>query len=153
IAFLANGKAESKNIWLVSPDGGRPRLLTSASGTGLAWTPDGQTLAFVDRNSSGEPFSIFSIPLRGGPRRRLTTPPPGTFGDTYCAFSPEGRRLAVVRYPNRHQSDLFVIRVDEPEREQAERLTTGLAGMMGVDWSPDGRAIVFGSHEGLWKMS
>jgi Tol biopolymer transport system component len=152
IAFLAKGEADSKNVWVISPAGGRPRLLTSASGIGLAWTPDGQSLAFVDRNSPGEPFSIFSIPLRGGPRRRLTTPPLGTFGDTYCAFSPDGRRLAVVRYPNRHQSDLFIMPVDEPDSQRVERLTTGYAGIHGVDWSPDGRAIVFGSHQGLWKV-
>jgi Tol biopolymer transport system component len=152
IAFLTRGDGDSKNIWIISPAGGRPRLLTSASGIGLAWTPDGQSLAFVDRNSPGEPFSIFSIPLRGGPRRRLTTPPLGTFGDTYVAFSPDGRRLAVVRYPNQYQSDVFVMPVDEPESERVERLTTGFAGMAGIDWSPDGRAIVFGSHQGLWKV-
>ena len=152
IAFLANGDADSKNIWVISPAGGRPRLLTSASGIGLAWTPDGQSLAFVDRNSHGEPFSIFSIPLRGGARRRLTAPPLGTFGDTHCAFSPDGRRLAVVRYSSQYQSDLFIIAVDEPESGRVERLTTGSAGMTGIDWSPDGRAIVFGSHQGLWKV-
>lgn len=152
IAFLAWGDADSKNVWVVSPAGGRPRLLTSASGIDLAWTPDGQSLAFVDRNSPGEPFSIFAIPLRGGPRRRLTVPPLGTFGDTHCAFSPNGRRLAVVRYWNRYQSDLLVVRIDEPESERVERLTTGSAGMTGIAWSPDGRAIVFGSHQGLWKV-
>jgi Tol biopolymer transport system component len=152
IAFLATGDGDSKNVWVISPAGGRPRLLTSASGIGLAWTPDGQSLAFVDRNSPGEPFSIFLISLRGGPRRRLTAPPLGTFGDTYCAFSPDGRRLAVVRYPNRYQSDLFIVRLDDPHGERIERLTTGAAGMEGVDWSPDGRAIVFGSHQGLWKV-
>jgi len=151
IAFLTRGDGDSKNIWVISPAGGPPRLLTSASGIGLAWTPDGQSLAFVDRNSPGEPFSIFSIPLRGGPRRRLTAPPLGTFGDTYCAFSPDGRRLAVVRYWNRYQSDLLVMSAEEPE-SAVERLTTGFAGMIGIDWSPDGRAIVFGSHQGLWKV-
>lgn len=152
IAFLANGEGDSKNVWVISPAGGHPRLLTSASGIDLAWTPDGQSLAFVDRNSSGEPFSIFAIPLNGGQRRRLTAPPLGTFGDTHCAFSPDGRRLAVVRYSSRYQSDLFVVRIDDPEGEHVDRVTTGAPGITGVDWSPDGRVIVFGSHQGLWKV-
>lgn len=152
IAFLARGEADTRNVWVISPTGGRPRLLTSASGIGLAWTPDGQSLAFVDRNSPGEPFSIFSMPLRGGQRRRLTIPPLGSFGDTYCAFSPDGRRLAVVRYPNRHQSDVYLLSVDDPQGERSERLTTGSSGMQGIDWSPDGHAIVFGSPQGLWKV-
>ena len=150
IAFLTRGEGDTRNVWVMPPSGGRPRLLTSASGIDIAWTPDGQTLAFVDRNSPGEPFSIFSIPVRGGQRRRLTTPPLGTFGDTHCAFSPDGRRLAVVRYLNRYQSDLFVMRLDQADN--IERLTTGSAGMTGIDWSPDDRAIVFGSHQGLWKV-
>ena len=152
IAFLTRGEADSKNIWVISPEGGRPRLLTSVSGIDLAWAPDGQSLAFVDRNSPGEPFSIFSIPVRGGQRRRLTTPPLGSFGDTHSAFSPDGSRLAVVRYLNRYQSDLFLVPVDETPGAHVERLTTGSAGMTGIDWSPDGRAIVFGSHQGLWKL-
>jgi Tol biopolymer transport system component len=152
IAFLANGEADTKNVWIISPNGGQPRLLTAASGIGLAWTPDGKSLAFVDRNSPGEPFSIFSMSLRGGPRRRLTKPAVGSFGDTYGAFSPDGRRLAVIRYSNRHQSDVFIMRVDQQEDEHGERLTTGSAGMNGIDWSPDGQAIVFGTHQGLWKV-
>jgi Tol biopolymer transport system component len=153
IAFLARGDAETKNIWIISPSGDRPRRLTSESGIGLCWAPDGQSLGFVDRNSAGEPFSIFSIGVRGGRRTRLTTPPLSAFGDTDCAFSPDGRRLAIVRYPNRSQSDLFVARVDEPDREGLERLTTGFIGVEGIVWSPDGQVIVVGSHQGLWRMS
>jgi Tol biopolymer transport system component len=153
IAFLTNGESESKNIWLISPTRGKPRLLTSASGIGLAWSPDGQSLAFVDRSSVGEPFSIYAIPVRGGARRRLTTPPPGSFGDTYAAFSPDGRRLAIVRYSSRHQSDVYVVALDDATGERIERLTTGAPGMRGIDWSPDGGTIVFGSHSGLWRIS
>jgi Tol biopolymer transport system component len=151
VAFLGRGEGDSKTIWVVSPAGGEARRLTSASGIDLSWTPDGQTVAFVDRNSRGEPFSIFAIPVRGGPRRRLTTPPLGDFGDTFAAFSPDGRRLAVVRYGARYQSDLLVMNVDAPE-SALDRLTTGFSGIEGIVWTLDGRLIVFGSHEGLWKI-
>ncbi|MGQ0639841.1 MAG: hypothetical protein ACT4P6_03575 [Gemmatimonadaceae bacterium] len=152
IAFLVHGAAGSKDLWVISPSGERPRRLTSASGIGLCWSPDGQSLGFVDRNSAGEPFSIFSITLRGGQRRRLTAPPLGTFGDTHCAFSPDGHRLAIVRFPNRHQSDLFVTGIEETESEKVERLTTGFTGITGLAWSPDGHLIVFGSQRGLWSV-
>lgn len=152
IAYLARGDAGTKNIYVVSSAGGQPRRVTSASGIGLCWAPDGQSLAFVDRNSSGEPFSVFQIDLRGGERTRLTTPPLGSFGDTHCAFSPDGRKLAVIRYASRHQSDLYVVAVDDTDGEGLERLTTGSVGMDGMDWSPDGQLIVFGSMQGLWKV-
>ena len=153
IAFLAGRDAGTRSIWVVSSSGGRSRRVTSVSGIGLSWAPDGQSLAFVDQNSPGEPFSIFSIGLRGGQRRRLTTPPLGSFGDTYCAFSPDGRRLAIVRYASRAQSDLFVTGVDDSDSEGLTRLTTGFMGMEGIEWSPDGQVIVFGSHQGLWSVA
>ena len=152
IAFLGRADAETKNVWVVSASGGKARRVTSATGIGLSWTPDGRSLAFVDRNSPGEPFSIYLIDLRGGQRKRLTMPPLGSFGDTYCAVSPNGRKVAIVRYASRHQSDLLVTGVDDAESGKLERLTTGSMGMEGVEWSPDGQFIVFGSNMGLWSV-
>lgn len=152
IAFLTQGEAESKDLWVISPSGSEPRRLTSESGIGVCWAPDGRSLGFVDRNSRGEPFSIFVIPTQGGRRKRLTTPPLGAFGDTDCSFSPDGRRLAIVRYPNRSQSDLFVASATDSTGNAIERLTTGLGGIEGIAWSPDGHAIVLGTHHGLWRV-
>jgi Tol biopolymer transport system component len=153
IAFvtLGAGEGESKDIWVGAPDGRQPRRLTSAAGIGLCWAPDGETLAFVDRNSPGEPFSVFSIPLAGGPRRRLTTPPLGAFGDTFCAYSPDGRRIAVARYDARYQADVFIASVDDARAP--ERLTTGLGGIEGLEWSVDGSTILLGTHLGLWSLA
>jgi Tol biopolymer transport system component len=108
IAFLVNEEQDFRGLYVGAPSGGTPRYLTSIGGIGLCWTPDGRSLAFNDRNSSGEPFSIFMISLDSGRRERLTTPPAGVFGDTQCAFSPDGRRLAVSRFLSRGQCDLFV---------------------------------------------
>jgi Tol biopolymer transport system component len=152
IAFLTRADADAKALWVISPDGGEARQLTSVSGIGLCWAPDGQSIGFADRNSTGEPFSIFSIALRAGRRKRLTTPPLGTFGDTYCAFSPDGGRLAVVRYASRSQSDLFAVDLETADG-QLERFTTGFIGMEGIDWSPRGSEIVAGSNQGLWTIS
>lgn len=41
--------------------------------------------------------------------------------------------------------------VDSPETT-AERWTFDFSGMQGVDWTPDGGAVVFGSHTGLWTI-
>lgn len=155
IAFLAtenHNREAPRGLYVVSSSGGSPRRLTSIAGVGLCWSPDGRLLAFADRNSSGEPYSIFSISLDTGHRQRLTTPPLGTFGDTYCAISPDGRRLAVSRYFSRYQSDLVVVPVPANGPESAERLTSDFQGIEGVEWTPDGDEIVFGSHSGLWRI-
>ncbi len=155
IAFLVKEEGadqDTRGLYVVAPSGGSPRRLTSIYGTGLCWTPDGGSLAFTDRTSSGEPFSIFSMSLDGGQRERLTTPPSGTFGDTRCAFSPDGRRLAVSRYASRYQSDLYVLGL-HGANDTPEPLTQGLSGIQGIDWTPDGSGIVFGAHNGLWLVA
>ncbi|PYQ93465.1 MAG: hypothetical protein DMF96_29735 [Acidobacteria bacterium] len=152
IAFLRAESEQVRGLYLMSPNGEPVRRLTSMTGIGLSWTPDGRSLAFVDRNSSGEPFSIFQISVETGERRRLTTPPRSTFGDTLCAFSPDGRRLAVVRFGSRYESDLYVMTMDAAEKG-LERLTVDSEGIEGLDWTPDGQVIVFGTHRGLWKIS
>src|SRR5947209_227365 len=151
IAFLRAEGEQVQGLYLMSPNGEPARRLTSMTGIGLSWTPDGRSLAFVDRNSSGEPFSIFQISIETGERRRLTTPPRSTFGDTLCAFSPDGRRLAFVRFGSRYESDLYVMSMDAEKR--LERLTVDSEGIEGLDWTPDGQVIVFGTHRGLWKIS
>lgn len=143
LAFLVNEEGadqDTRGLYLVSPSGGSPRRLMSIYGTGLCWTPDGSSLAFTDRTSTGEPFSIFSTSLESGRRERLTTPPAGAFGDTRCAFSPDGRRLAVSRFASRYQSDVYVIALHDGNTD-GERLTQGLSGIQGVDWTPDGAGM------------
>jgi Tol biopolymer transport system component len=155
IAFLVNEEGadqDTRGLYVVSPEGGSPRRLMSIYGTGLCWAPDGATLAFTDRSSTGEPFSIFSTSLETGHRQRLTMPPAGTFGDTRCAFSPDGKRLAVSRFASRYQSDLRVIALHEGNDNGGEQLTEGLSGIQGMDWTTDGAAIVFGAHNGLWLV-
>jgi Tol biopolymer transport system component len=154
IAFLApeeGANRDTRGLYVVSASGGTPRQLTTVAGTGLCWMPDGDTLAFSDRSSTGEPFSIFALSLASGDRRRLTTPPAGTFGDTRCAVSPDGRRLAVSRYPSRYESDVYVMPVP-PGAGEVEQLTHEGSGIMGIDWTPDGSAVAFSTHNGLWTV-
>lgn len=155
IAFLLHEEGadqDTRGLYVISPSGGSPRRLLSMYGTGLCWTPDGSSLAFADRASTGEPFSIFSTSLETGQRLRLTTPPAGTFGDTRCAFSPDGRRLAVARFASRSQSDLYVTPLGDRHGSGDERLTYGLSGIHGMDWTSDGASIVYGAHNGLWLI-
>ena len=57
----------------------------------MRWTPDGQSIAYVDTNGS----NIWSQPLDGGPPRQITH-----FSDRQVAsfaWSRDGKRLAVAR--------------------------------------------------------
>jgi eukaryotic-like serine/threonine-protein kinase len=153
IAFLASEGPNRFGLYVIPPGGGALRHLTSMAGIGLCWHPDGSSIGFVDRNAAGEPFSVFSVALETGQRRRLTVPPPSTFGDTYCSFSPDGRQLAVVRHAIRNTSDLYVADAGNAAADRIRRLTVNGPGMEGLAWSPDGQSIVVGSPNGLWKVA
>jgi Tol biopolymer transport system component len=155
ISFLVQEDPATPNVrglYVVSPNGGTPRRLTSISGIGVCWAPDGRSLGFADRNSTGEPFSIFSVSLDGVQRQRLTVPPAGSFGDTQCAFSREGDRLAVARFATHYQADVYVVGVEHGSHEPAIRLTYDFGGINELTWTPDGRSILFGSQSGLWNV-
>lgn len=155
IAFLRQHgwDAPRRDVLVVSPAGGAERRLTTAAGIGLAWAPDGRSLAFVDSDSAGEPHAIFLLSLETGERRRLTSPPLGTFGDLYCAFSPDGRTLAFSRWPTTATGDVWVMPAGGGD---ARPLTRGAMAQEGLDWTPDGTSIVFASRRGgqlgLWSV-
>lgn len=121
----------------------------------LAWSPDGKTLAFSDRNSeSGPATSIFLLTLDSLKLRRLTSPQnPG--GDYNPAFSPDGQTLAFNR-GSQGMTSIYTISISG-DREQ--RLLSGIQNGWGLAWAPDGRDIIFGragwlaNAAWLWKVS
>jgi Tol biopolymer transport system component len=150
IAFLNVEQEGLRGVYVVPTTGGTPRRLTSAAGIGLCWTPDGKSLGFVDRNSNAEPFSIFVADRETGQRRRLTAPPAGSFGDTHCSFSPDGRKFAAARYISRYQADVYVGDLDSFGGDEPHPVTQEASGIDGLDWTPDGESILFGTSVGLW---
>ncbi|MSP13153.1 MAG: S9 family peptidase [Chloroflexi bacterium] len=82
IAFLANRTPrrdynQVMDIWLVSPTGYAPRLLTASLGAirTLSWSPNGATLAYIGHergDTQGVNFSLWVVQLDGTPSRNLT---------------------------------------------------------------------------------
>jgi len=58
-----------------------------------AWSPDGQTIAFIRRTREQARRAIFTVPALGGPGRRVTQPNRAFVPDS-IAWSPESTRLA-----------------------------------------------------------
>jgi Tol biopolymer transport system component len=78
---------------------------------GLAWSPDGKFLSIVDKESPQAPSSVFLLDLATRARRKLTTPPPGWFGDGLSAFSPDGRTLAFARSNIAYASEIYTLAI------------------------------------------
>jgi Tol biopolymer transport system component len=158
IAFL-RWSADARAQLVLTPSlPGAERTLTDVAplpgrgpfyGGYLAWSPDGQWLAVIDKERASDPWGLYLIAVSSGEKRRLTTPPAGFHLDVAPAFSSDGRALAFVRVPSFAVSELFLLELSPdmhtvgPPRQLTSnrRLTTSPA------WASDG--VVFASGT-LW---
>jgi Tol biopolymer transport system component/DNA-binding winged helix-turn-helix (wHTH) protein len=160
IAFLRSTSI-SRAWYVTSALGGAERKIADVfpyfdlgDGNSAAYSPDGKSLAIVDKTSPAEPSSIYLLSLDHLSRTRVTNPPAGTTGDSYPAFSPDGRKLAFARAISFSATDLYVLSLPggSPKRITFDGLTID-----GLAWTADGREIIFSSRRGgsinsLWRI-
>jgi hypothetical protein len=110
-----------------------------------AVSPDGRWVAFAsDRGEDGGRYSLFRLPLAGGPLERLSWPERGD--DRQPAWSPDGAWLA-FRSTRGGTSDLWV-RPANPARE-ARRVTRLLGPASDPDWTRDGGGLLFTAQDAV----
>jgi Tol biopolymer transport system component/serine/threonine protein kinase len=148
--------SDHAEIWMVPALGGaEQKLAASAVCLGLSWSPDGKLLAMVGRDVPQAPFGVFLFSFETGTKRRLSSPPGEYFGDFRPKFSPDGKTLALIRAPGGTSGDLYVLRLTEGGSREPQRLTLD-RGVRDVDWTADGRKIVFSASDvgrtGLWMI-
>jgi len=153
IAFLRRS-GPGNEICEIPALGGPERKLgrTSVNGRGLAWSPEGKWLAFVDSPPADLSISIFLLSTQSGERRRLTLPP-RLAADYEPAFSPDGRNVAFLRSFDPTTHELYVVPAAGGEPRQ---LTADRYQIYGLTWSGDGREIIFSSDRAgspsLWRV-
>jgi Tol biopolymer transport system component/tRNA A-37 threonylcarbamoyl transferase component Bud32 len=151
IAFVRASESGAA-IYTVPSLGGQERRLTDLSGLvswnvqfvpALAWSPDGQWLAFGEKPKEATPSRIVRISLDTRERQPLTVPPTDTQGDLYPSYSPDGSRLAFVRSGSGRLGDwdVWVQRLGE---DAPRRLThQGYDACRNPVWTSDGSEILF----------
>ncbi len=143
-SIAKGGGAESKVVDLAIAD------LSST----IDWSPDGTQLAFSDvAPASGSP-AIYLFNLKTGEKRKLTSAPPGDWGDWDPKFSPDGQTLAFKRVTGFLVDDIYLVPV---AGGAVQRLTADRRGIWGHAWMPDGKSLVLscqrgGSVFGLWRV-
>ena len=84
-------------------------------------------------------------------REELTLPNPGTLGDYNPSVSPDGSRIAFIRGINGATSD-FLLTYPPAARP---RVTWDNQDLVGVDWSADGRSLVYATDRAggytIWR--
>lgn len=145
------------NIFTVSALGGPSQKLapcTLNTLSDLSWSPDGEWLAFSDRDKPEDPHSIFLLSPETLEKKKITTPPSDFWGDLDPEFSPDSKKIALTRYAGEGLQDLYVINVDGTNEE---RLTFDNMNMSSYVWSKNGRVIYFSSNAGggnkLWRIT
>ncbi len=152
IAFCREAPDHAE-IWMIPSLGGAERKLGEVAAPpvgsigcgGLSWSPDGKYLALVDKNAPREPYSIFLLSVETGDKRKLTSPPAEYVGDGMPRFSPDGKALAFVRSPSYQSSEIYVLPVpsDGTPLGEPRRLTREERFIYGLDWTADGRRVVY----------
>lgn len=152
-AYAAAGTTD--DIYLRRPDAPPDeeiRLTDFGWEVGMAdWSPDGTRLVFDswDRGAPGisKPWIATIDPATGSPVRieRLSLPP-GFHGTLLAAWSPGGDEIALVERIGAAQQALWVVGADGDASEKLLEFRSTTYG--GVDWTPDGRYLVYGALSG-----
>lgn len=155
LAFLRVAAGESGIFVIPAIGGGERRVanLGAREARSLAWSPDGSILAFTAHRSPYAPYAIWLHSMETGELSTLTEPPSDMRGDVELAFSPDGRFLAFSRSTLEKVDDVYVVSIGDG---RVRRVTHDNAEVMGLDWSADGRHIVFASDRhgapSLWRV-
>jgi Tol biopolymer transport system component/DNA-binding winged helix-turn-helix (wHTH) protein len=122
----------------------------------LAWSADGRWL--VSSLAAGpvpnRGWQIVKVGVASGERVPLTEPSPTGSRDHSPTIAPNGRDVAFIRAISGGVSDVYVVSINGGA---ARRVTHDAGDLVGLDWTDDGRSLVYASDRAgsysLWTIA
>jgi len=158
VAYISEN-AGKRDLWLVSPEGGEPRLVTG-SFTGRAgvesirapsWLPDGKSLAFIVFMGVERQRGIWVIPAQGGEARKVNFIYEGSI--LSMDWSPDGKKIAfdysgtkddrTIKGSRIFESDIYAVPAEGGEPVRITKMEKPGLSFQVPRWSPDGKKIAF----------
>ena len=159
IAFI-RVEGSRGSLLLIPSTGGPERRLRDVDpwfGSSINYSPDGRRIALSERPAAGSPFGVVLLDVDTRDTLLVTRPDPSFAGDAFPTFSPDGETLAFARIPSGASLRRAVLSVVPAGGGPVRALTRKNQVIGGLDWTRDGREIVFSasdSDEGpvLWRV-
>ena len=119
------------------------RLFASRS-KGLSWSPNGELLAFSDRQAEGENPGIMVVELYTGYVKKISQPPTHVMGDYFPRFSPGGNQLAFIRKESPGIGHVYTTDL----RGNSAQVAALNGALRGVEWLSDHKLLFASDHSG-----
>jgi Tol biopolymer transport system component len=135
-----------------------PEITPGIPGGGEHVSPDGQKIVFMGATRQPLRVNIFTLPIEGGAPTQLTetlSVPEMDTQDRYPCWSPDGERIAFIRYRADHQAakgdfsmNIYTVSAEggEPRAITADADSVAWAA---IAYSPDGEWLAYFSNNAI----
>lgn len=132
-------------IFKIPAESGESQKITTESNhvtaAGLDWSPDGKTIAYFSKKADTPAGTLNLVPVAGGEAKEVCRVQDIRAHDD-VSWSPDGQNIAFVS-----RGKIWVVPAEGGEPKEMKTDVDAHAGTL--DWSPDGRKIVFSGEIGM----